>query len=363
MDFKALKNDFKIRYNKKKVPYCAFCGAPVFILGGLGHGMSSLSAVLSSGTGIAVAANERENNFNISQSCENVIFSAAAHCLGNYSEDNYAAPLFELISTLQKTLGIDIFGADILLHHSTNNIFFHNSRGALLCALALMLDKTDLVWKTAMSENSAAPFGEALTAALFLGQEQCLLCNAADGKRHIFKLPLAGKKIIIITCGTRSKPLPPMFSDARNKIRELCPRFNCTAQPFDEALLRSAGLSEREERIIRFAAKEEARILRYPTITEESSFFGAINESGRELCEIAEEPALSILFEILSDCDGVLSRRPLSDNSGILCIARNDAVDDILEKCESEYEKKAGKAPAFYICDTAFGGFSRGLIH
>lgn len=355
MIFKNLQEEFKIRYKSKETALCVFSGAPLFIFGDIGHhcGTTSLIISLSAGTAAAVNVNTNHSTVSICRTCDNIIISYPTNKLGKYYEENYTRSLFHMLFQTMNSLHVNFRGAEVLFENSTEDNFFHNYKGALLSAVALILNKRDDVLQMLSKQDFFGLDAAGLTASMILKEEQCLLYNGTSRTYARYSLPLFGKKIIIIKTGAKTMHLPLIFANAYSKIQKNHPEIVSFAQ-LDSEIVRTADeLREIEKKVIIFSLNEEKRMSEYPYLSDEIDFHKILNNSGRELYEIVGNSELAALCEILSNTDGVCAHRPLADNTGVFCIAADSYVDGVVKDCESRFEKKVGYRPAFYICNTA----------
>lgn len=342
MNFKNLQDNFLVRYNTKTKPYCTFSGTPLFLLGDIsfpdyGH---SLISVISAGTALSISF--EGTDFSIQQTHDNTVFSAEKKNLLNYSEKNYAAPIFHAISYLNSHFKNDSDGLRLLYEHNTNSKGFYNYLSPLISLFLLLFPghtPTDaLTALTPMKLSKKDYFSLFVTASQNKGH--ITLTDNLSLLTKDYLLPPDDVKIVIIKTDTKPKRI---FSD-----------FSPTSDP-DE-------LSKEQQRILSFFIKEEERVLKYPELKDIGEFHNLINESGEDLLSLLDTSAISLLVDITRKTPA-LSSRPIANSSSVYAIVPDTEVDNFIKYTENEYEKKAGYKPTFYITDTVASGIKSGLIH
>ena len=342
MNFKNLQDNFLVRYNTKTKPYCTFSGTPLFLLGDnsfpdCGH---SLISAISAGTALSISF--EGTDFSIQQTHDNTVFSAEKKNLLTYSEKNYAAPIFHLISYLNSHFKNDSDGLRLLYDHNTNSRGFYNYLAPLISLFLLLFPgHTPVDALTALSPmNLSKKEYFSLLASTSQSKGHITLANNLSLLTKDYLLPRDAVKIVIIKTDSKLKRILTDFS------------------PMSDA----DELSKEQQRILSFFIKEEERVLKYPEIKDISGFHKLINESGEDLLSLIDMPVISLLIDITRKTPA-LSSRPIANSSSIYAIVPDGEVDNFIKYTEKEYEKKAGYKPTFYITDTVASGIKSGLIH
>ena len=360
MNFKNLQDDFKTRYNTNANVPCVFSCTPLFLLGDItcSCGGHSLLTGLSAGTALAINTHIQKNIFSIQTSGENTMFTCTSDELSKYHENNFAKQLFHILSRLISHISPELSGADMLFEHNTAAAEFQNPSGALISAAALLFapekKPLDIISAAALCEYTKMDLVK-LIVSLTSEQGHCVLTDSNSMSYQRYKLPAEGKKFIIITTDIKKHPVSLYMQNAYKELKKNIPELLYPSQITKDMLNSNSSLKESDVKLLCFMLNEENRIEKYPHISGFDDICRMINESGREMVEIINDSVLSLLFEILSK-SAALAYRPTANASGAYCIVCDEKVDDFIKETTSEYEKKAGYKPAFYICDTAASG-------
>ncbi len=363
MNFKDLKSNFNIRYNTNADVPCFFAGTPLFLLGDVtSSNSSSLLTVLSTGTAVAINTHASKNIFSIQNTSENITYTCAGNELSKYHENNYANPLFNFISKIMPYLPQKLASADMLFLDNTLKSQFTNPIGALCSAIYLLYFPEREIKDFLGYFNYGEPETAAkLTAALVLGKEQCLVHTGHYENYKKYRLPISNKKIIIILTDGKNQFISQGMDNAFNKLQKEHPEITISTELADDIIMNENSLNDKEKDFLCFMLNEENRIKKYPKISNYEEFCNIINESAKEFLKIANSPDLDLLANVLSNNPKCHAFRPVQNLPGIYCIVPNVDVDAFIEKTVSEYEKKAGYKPAFYVCDTASSGIEHGI--
>ena len=365
MNFKNLQDNFKIRYKTESDVSCVFCGTPLYILGGMAKECetSGILTTLSAGTAAAIGTDCKKNTFSLQECRQNTIFTCSSAGLGTYSEDNYAAPLFRTLYRLISKLRLPLSGADILFANNAADKMFYNEKAALLCFAALSCGKKEEILKFIFPDDFFCNDALELATALTLTPGHCIVGKNCDSEYKKYIFPVSGKKIIIIKTDIKNRRLPMIADAAYKNFCKNNPEISSPSQLSAENIASDNSLKDLDKKLLTFLMNEEIRISKYEKASSFTDIAELINSSAYEFSKIVSDSDLFVLLEILEKDTPALTFRPLKDNSSVYCIVDDENTDELITKCEKEYEKKAGYKPTFYICDTAASGIARGIIH
>lgn len=360
MIFQKLQNDFKIRYFSDKTPACAFAGYPLFLLGDINIGYSSLSTALSAGTAIAFETTNN-NTFSVQRNNDNTLFSCEINDLLSCHEDNFPETIFKIIGKLSASADIKFTGADMLFLHNTQDSHFHNYKSALLTMLFSLFFPgkpiEELICSVQNMQYSEKETRSVLTS-LCSYQNSCIITRNRTYKQY--PLPLYDKKIIIAKLSEKNPHICQTLKNALHSYKKYAVENNQSPELNSDLLYSDIPLTAKEKKILFFALNEEKRIKNYTNISDFGGFSSIINSSAEEMLDFLDCRPFSLLCKIFSNYTSAF--RPMPEDMSVYCIIYNDMVDSFIASCAKEFEKKAGYKPTFFICDTASSGLGFGIM-
>lgn len=344
MNYKALKNDFSIRYDTKQTVKCCFCGTVLFLLGDITPGFA-LTTSLSAGTALLYAPTDN-NLFGIQSTDSNILYSCSKDKLLQYHEDNFAKDTFHMLAYL--TSDSPNVGANFLFSHNAPASFFHNNSGAL----CLLFSKHFL--------KSPKVITEKLPSAINNPQHYITLMSSMTAKKNhaelydnclykTYPLPILGCKTVIITANLKRAYLSQRVNGAIEMLRSQLDKNIEFADISREMLF---DIPAQHKQLLEFCINEKKRIYAYPQISSSHEFCDLINASSFELLRTIKSKDISLLADCVSSFPDLCAFRPTFDGRALYCIIPDGSVDNFITHTEAMYEKKAGLKPAFYICDT-----------
>ena len=364
MNFQKIQDYFKIRFNSSEDISCFFSGTPFFLLGDITCNCSkhSLMTTLSSGTGLAINTHKKDNIFSIQSSQKNISYSCEKHKLLNYHEDDFSKKLFNMLGEIIPNLKEEISGCDMLFFDNTIDNFFHSHKEVLLSAISLLFfpeqTPAEIISKISPSDFSKKDKLK-LLAALSGRENHCIITDNSKMIYKSYRIPLINKKIIFIKTDIKNQYLS-------SKMTNVCKVFESKSiqnTPLSKDILFSDfSLNKEDIDFLCFMSNEEKRIEKYPNISNFNDFCKIINESGSELIKLCNNSELDLLYSIATKNPYLLAIRPSYNISFVYSIVSDNNVDKFIETFETEYEKKAGYKPTFFICDTVTSGIERGIL-
>ncbi len=304
MDFKTLKNDFKIRFKTDAEPDCVFSGHRLKILGDYLPDVSDLlTAQLSCGTGLIFSKSEKDDVIRVQNANNNICYECNIYELDKYQEEDFTKEIFSEILKIRKPS--ELFGLDMLFVNNTDSKLFCNSLGAVKSAFEKMSNK---------SQN----------ADLRLYFQKC--------------------KVVIVDAENKPENLISLSKKVLKKVKLLS--LN------DYSIPEKTNLSLSEEKMYRFMLNEKKRVETAKKEKKIGEIYKIISASGDELISFSSTYSFVDMYKFIKKTKIAFTQRPCFENSMIFAVVADSDVDRFIKAIESEYKKKADKTPAFYICDT-----------
>ena len=328
INISVLKENFVKYYGGETSGLICFKNCFGILLYGMGLENSNIpvgSVSVSVGTYVIVRIKEN-NSFKIVLSDTDTQFECPVEKLRDFNGDKMSKALFRSCAMLRG----EIKGGEIFIDYSADDKRFKRPVTALSTALGI-INKGKMPEFEAMKfliEDSDEEKYSVLFAELY-GRKNTIINKSDDGKFEYLPFNLSGVKAVI--------------SYVENKAVDISKELS------DEDMEKYKSNESKRVEIIKTELLKNKTITQKISKTFKTSAFELFRMLGKSTDFIAD------MYRISEETGHIKAVVPVFSIGGICAFVEDKDTDQYVEKLSLEYQKKAGRMPAFCICDSDSG--------